>query len=106
MDGHIMIWKDFGKVVEQDIVVTDERHSHSAKSTENWGIMAIVFMSLSRRLAVASADRKITFFKTNGKKFDVTPVSRIENLYAVPLCLEYYECPKNLEDNLKKDEQI
>lgn len=60
-------------------------------------------MTLSKRLVAASADRMISFYKTqNGKKFDVIPTSRIENMYAVPHCLEYYEIPKTTEDLMKK----
>jgi len=93
-DGHMKIWKDGGegkpKKVDQDIEVS------------KWYVMAIAFMTLSKRLVAASANRMITFYKTqNGKKFDVVPVSRIENMYAVPHCLEYYEMPKT-EDTQKK----
>jgi len=89
------IWKDGGdgkpKKCDQDIEVS------------KWYVMAITFMTLSKRLVAASADRMISFYKTqNGKKFDVVPVSRIENMYAVPHCLEYYEVPKSVEDTQKK----
>lgn len=78
------------KKVDQDIEVS------------KFYVMAITFMTLSKRLVAATANRMITFYKTNGKQFDRVPVSRIENLYAVPHCLEYYEVPKMIEDTQKK----
>jgi hypothetical protein len=55
-------------------------------------VLALTFMTLSRRLVVASADRKISFYElTNGQKFSPNTVSRFENLLSIPLCLEYYE---------------
>jgi len=54
-------------------------------------VLAISFMTYSRRLVVASADRKISFYElTNGQKFSTTTCSKIENLLAIPLCLEYF----------------
>jgi hypothetical protein len=54
-------------------------------------VLAIAFMSYSKRLAAASADRKISFYEIiNGQKFSLTTCSRIENLLAIPLCLEYH----------------
>lgn len=84
-DGHMKIWKDGGegkpKKCDQDITVSDKIF-----------VMAITFMTLSKKLVAASADRMISFYKTqNGKKFDTVPSSRIENMYAVPHCLEYHE---------------
>ena len=48
-------------------------------------------MSHSKRLAVATSDRMITFYSLDGstKKTTEPPKSRIEDLPAVPLCLEY-----------------
>ena len=49
-------------------------------------------MSHTKRLAVATTDRMITFYTLDGqtKKNTQEPYSRIEDLPAVPLCLEYY----------------
>jgi len=54
-------------------------------------VLAITFMSHSKRLVAASADRKISFYEVvNGQKFSLTTCSKIENLLAIPLCLEYH----------------
>ena len=58
--------------------------------------MAMTFMTLSKRLVVATADRMISFYEINaGSRRNKTPTSRIENLVAVPLCLEYYRKKEN-----------
>lgn len=48
-------------------------------------------MSHSKRLAVATTDRMISFYGLDGstRKNTEPPKSRIEDLPAVPLCLEY-----------------
>ena len=48
-------------------------------------------MTHSKRLAVATTDRMISFYALDGstKKNTEPPKSRIEDLPAVPLCLEY-----------------
>ena len=65
-------------------------------------------MSHSKRLAVATTDRMISFYALDGstKKNTEPPKSRIEDLPAVPLCLEYYKHP-NVGLDVKKnpDEQ-
>ena len=54
-------------------------------------VMAMTFMTLSKKLVVATADRMISFYDLNaGSRRDKTPKSRFENLVAVPHCLEYY----------------
>jgi len=53
-------------------------------------------MTLSKRLVAASANRMISFYDLNQTNY-YTPVSRIENLVGVPLCVEYYPWPKNKE---------
>ena len=79
-DGKIKIWP-YGKTqCEQTIEVSSK-----------YMILAITFMSKSKRLVAASADRKISFYDiTNGQKFSTKTCSKIENLLAVPLCLEYH----------------
>ena len=56
-----------------------------------YSVTAICFMSHSKRLAVATSDRMISFYALDGstKKTTEPPKSRIEDLPAVPLCLEY-----------------
>ena len=55
-------------------------------------VLAITFMTHSKRLVAASADRKISFYEVNnGQKFSTQTCSKIENLVAIPLCLEYHK---------------
>lgn len=56
-----------------------------------YAVTALCFMSHSKRLAVATTDRMISFYALDGssKKNTEPPKSRIEDLPAVPLCLEY-----------------
>lgn len=60
-------------------------------------------MKHSKKIVAATADRMISFYdfcSTSGQR--VAPLtSRIENLVAVPHCLEYYEHPDAKER--KKD---
>lgn len=57
-------------------------------------------MTLSKRLVAASANRMISFYDLNQTNY-YTPVSRIENLVGVPLCLEYYAWPKNKDARIE-----
>lgn len=78
-DGKVKIWTYNRPDCEQTIDVSE------------YMVLAVTFMELSKRLVVASADRKISFYElTNGQKFSPNTVSKIENLLAIPLCLEYY----------------
>jgi hypothetical protein len=51
-------------------------------------------MTHSKRLVAASANRMISFYDLNSTNYSV-PVSRIEGLVGIPLCMEYYKWPKN-----------
>ncbi len=54
-------------------------------------VLAITFMTHSKRLVAASADRTISFFEVmNGQRFSYQTCSKIEGLLAIPLCLEYH----------------
>jgi hypothetical protein len=74
-------------------------------------VLAIAFMKHSKRLVAASADRKISFYEvTNGQKFSTQTISKIENLDAIPLCLEYHQWTTNSyvtvnDSDDKKDEK-
>ena len=57
-------------------------------------------MTQSKRLVAASANRMISFYDLNQTNYH-TPVSRIENLVGVPLCIEYYAWPKNKDARLE-----
>jgi hypothetical protein len=43
---------------------------------------------------------RISFYDLNQTNYNV-PVSRIENLVGIPLCLEYYQWPKNKENKIE-----
>lgn len=58
-DGMIKVWKEGGKVQDQCIRVSQ------------YYVMAIEFMTYSKRLVAASADRMITFYKISSQKFDI-----------------------------------
>ena len=51
-------------------------------------------MTASKRLAVATSDRMVSFYDMAGSsKMTQTLASRIENLLGMPQCLEYVEWP-------------
>ena len=59
-------------------------------------------MTKSKRLAAASADRMISFYDLDIKKYSV-PVSRIEDLAGIPVCMEYYSWGnQNRADNVQE----
>ena len=51
-------------------------------------------MTASKRLAVATSDRMVSFYdmQGSGSKMQKPLESRIENLLGVPKCMEYVEC--------------
>lgn len=83
-DGTVKLWKHTG-TLEMNIKVTQDI----------W-VTCIQYMTHSKRLVAASANRMISFYDLNSTNFNV-PVSRIENLVGIPLCMEYYKWPKNNE---------
>jgi len=79
-DGKVKIWPYGKNECEQTIEVSSK-----------YMVLAMSFMTKSKRLVAASADRQISFYEiTNGQKFSTKTISKIENLLAVPLCLEYH----------------
>ena len=69
-----------------------------------YAVTALAFMRHSKTLAVATTDRMISFYSLDGstKKNTEPPKSRIEDLPAVPLCLEYVK-HSNIDLDAKKD---
>ena len=57
-------------------------------------------MTLSRRLVAGSANRQISFYDLNSTNYSV-PTSRIEDLVAIPTCLEYFRWPAKTEGKLE-----
>jgi hypothetical protein len=57
-------------------------------------VTAIQFMTYSKKLVAASANRMISFYDLDATNYNV-PYSRIEHLVGIPLCLEYYPWPRS-----------
>ena len=79
-DGHVKVWSGMNLLCENIFAVS------------KYSVTALSFMSASKRLAVATTDRMISFYSLDGsgkKNKKEPPLSRIEDLPAVPLCLEY-----------------
>jgi len=78
-DGLVKVWA--GMSLKKEV------HFEVSK----YAVTALAFMSHSKRLAVATADRMISFYGLDGssRKNSDPPKSRIEDLPAVPMCLEY-----------------
>ena len=51
-------------------------------------------MTFTKRLVAASANRMISCYDLDNTNYAV-PVSRIEGLVGIPLCMEYYKWSKN-----------
>jgi hypothetical protein len=95
IDGVVKIWNGVQLRFDMEIKVSDH------------AVTAMTYMTLSKRLVVATLDRMISFYEiTAGSRRNKTPTSRIENLVAVPLCLEYYKINQQEETNThKKDDK-
>jgi WD40 repeat protein len=79
IDGTIKMWNGIQLNFDMEIKVSDH------------AVTAMTFMTLSKRLVVATLDRMISFYEINaGSRRNKIPTSRIENMVAVPLCLEYH----------------
>ena len=94
-DGCVKVWTGMGLKMEVSFQVS------------KWSVTALCFMSGSKRLAVATTDRMISFYAldTSTKKSTEPPKSRIEDLPAVPLCLEYVKHPQQGMDAKKTGEE-
>jgi len=91
-DGTVKIWNAHTMKLEMGITVVKDI----------W-VTCIHYMTYSKRLVAASANRMISFYdlsKSENSTAYSTPTSRIEGLVGIPLCLEYYRWP---ESNQKQD---
>ena len=77
-------------------------NAHTMKLDKPNGIIPVVkdvwvtciqYMTFSKRLIAASANRMISFYDLSSTQA-TTPTSRIEGLVGIPLCLEYYRWPE------------
>ena len=74
-DGIVKVW--VGMNLKYDFELEVSKYS----------VTALAWMKVSEKLVVATADRMISFYSLN--KMKKVPTERIEDLVAVPLCLEY-----------------
>lgn len=77
----------------------------SKDKTKMIWVTCICYMTLSKRLVAASANRMISFYDLNENKNKspdkIFPTSRIEDLTGIPLCLEYHAYKKESSDKLE-----
>ena len=98
-DGKVKIWNAHTMQHEMTITVTKEETGKKDPSKKVW-VTCITYMTLSKRLVAASANRMISFYDLNSTNYS-TPVSRIEGLVGIPLCMEYNRWPKNNDSKLE-----
>lgn len=60
-------------------------------------VTCITYMTLSKRLVAASANRMISFYDISNKNLSPTPTSRIEGLVGIPLCMDYHRYVGNYD---------
>jgi len=82
-DGTVKIWS-----------AHNLQHEMTIKVTDGIWVTCTHYMQATKRLVAASADRMISFYDLASTNFNI-PVSRIEGLVGIPLCMEYYRWPKN-----------
>lgn len=86
-DGTVKIWAALDLKFLKQINVTD-----------GYWVTCITYMTKSEYLVAASANRMISFYDLKATNND-KPVSRIEDLVGIPLCMEYYRWPShNIQD--------
>ena len=87
--GVVKIWSGMDKIGKEKVDAPLKRDIQFVVS--KYSVTALCFMSHSKKLAVATSDRMISFYGLDGstRKNTEPPKSRIEDLPAVPLCMEY-----------------
>jgi hypothetical protein len=60
-------------------------------------VTCLCYMQRSGTLVAGTANRRISFYKLKANSTGAAraPSSRFEDMIGIPLCLEYYEWPKN-----------
>ena len=62
----------------------------------------MTYMTGSKKLACGSANRMISFYKLDSSQHqNIVVDSRIEDLVAIPTCLEYFKWPESSNKNDK-----
>ena len=77
-DGYVKIWLAHNLQLHKSIKVTD-----------NIWVTCTQYMTFTKRLVACSANRMISFYDLDRTNYN-EPVSRIEGLVGIPLCVEYY----------------
>ena len=78
-DGTVKIWN--AHTLNLDITI---------KVTSGAWVTCMTYMTGSKRLVAGSANRMISFYSLESTNHSVV-VSRIEDLVAIPMCLDYYK---------------
>lgn len=90
-DGRVKIWN--GLTMQNELTIKVTKSSSKDKTKTIW-VTCICYMTFSKRLVAASANRMISFYDLNENKNKsadkITPSSRIEGLVGIPLCLDYH----------------
>lgn len=86
-DGKVKIWNGYTMAHEMTIKVTKENTEKKDPNKKIW-VTCIHYMTLSKRLVAASANRMISFYDLFSTNYN-QPTSRIEGLVGIPLCIEY-----------------
>ena len=92
-DGRVKIWNAHTMLCTDTIQVTKDDAAKMDPSKKIW-VTCIQYMTFSKRLVAASANRMISFYDLDKNNIS-QPTSRIEGMVGVPYCLEYYHWPKN-----------
>ena len=79
-DGYVKIWN-----------AHTLSHELSVKVTNGAWVTCMAYMEGSKKLACGSANRMISFYRLDSSHQGTLQIeSRIEDLVAIPMCLEYY----------------
>jgi hypothetical protein len=94
-DGKVKIWVGHNHICDQTIDVVKE--DNTKDPTKKVWVTCIQYMTSSKKLVAASANRMISFYDLNLTNYN-TPCSRFEGLVGIPLCMEYYSWNEKNEE--------
>lgn len=107
-DGCVKIWE--GPPIPESKSTSGKpgptlRYKAEIQVSKYW-VTAMSFMTASKRLAVATSDRMISFYDFNSITPNNQPLkSRIENLLGMPNCLEYIQHKDPNDPSIAKKNQ-
>lgn len=94
-DGYVKIWNALTLA-----------HELSVKVTNGSWVTCMAYMEGSKKLACGSANRMISFYRLDSSHQGTLQIeSRMEDLVAIPMCLEYYWW-KNNDQTKDKDNKF